>query len=73
MHVNTNNIVMWVILQNNADRDCFQDSDFAGDLDDSKCTSRRTLCIFGSHTFVNKLDVKEKMLCLTVYQNLKSS
>ena len=30
----------------------FQDSDFAGDLEDSKPTSRGTLCIFGSHTFV---------------------
>ena len=30
----------------------FQDSDFAGDLDDSKSTSGRTLCVFGSHTFV---------------------
>ena len=30
-----------------------QDSDFAGDLDDSKSTSGGTLCIFGSHTFVS--------------------
>ena len=30
----------------------FQDSDFAGDLEDSKSTSGRTLCIFGSRTFV---------------------
>ena len=30
----------------------FQDSDFAGDLDDSKSTSGGTLYIFGSHTFV---------------------
>ena len=29
-----------------------QDSDFAGDLQDSKSTSGGTLCIFGSHTFV---------------------
>ena len=29
----------------------FQDSDFAGDLKDSKSTSG-TLCVFGSHTFV---------------------
>ena len=36
----------------------FQDSDFAGDLEDSKSTSRGTLCVFGSHTFVPiKLDV----------------
>ena len=59
---------MWVILQNNADWDCFktpilleilriqnpllEDSEFAGDLEDSKSTSGGTLCIFGSHTFV---------------------
>ena len=30
----------------------FQDSDPAGDLEDSKSTSGGTLCIFGSHTFV---------------------
>ena len=30
----------------------FQDSDFAGDLEDSKSTSGGELCIFGSHTFV---------------------
>ena len=30
----------------------FQDTDFAGDLEDSKSTSGGTLCIFGSHTFV---------------------
>ena len=29
----------------------FQDSDFAGDLEDSKSTSGGTLCIFGRHTF----------------------
>ena len=29
-----------------------QDSDFAGDFEDSKSTLRGILCIFGSHTFV---------------------
>ena len=29
----------------------FQDSDFAGDLEDSKSTSGGTLCVFGCHTF----------------------
>ena len=43
---------MWVILLNSADWELFQDSDFAGDLEDSKSTSGGTLCIFGSHTFV---------------------
>ena len=32
----------------------FQDSDFAGDLEDSKSTSGGTLCVLGSHTFVPK-------------------
>ena len=40
----------------NAAKQCrlglFQDSDFAGDLEDSKSTSGGTLCVFGSHTFV---------------------
>ena len=30
----------------------FQDSDFAGDAEDSKSTSGGTLCVFGSHTLV---------------------
>ena len=30
----------------------FQDSDFAGDPEDSKSTSGGILCVFGSHTFV---------------------
>ena len=30
----------------------FQDSDFAGDLEDSKSTSGGTMCVFESHTFV---------------------
>ena len=40
----------------NAAKQCrlglFQDSDFAGDLGNSKSTSGGTLCVFGSHTFV---------------------
>ena len=30
----------------------FQDSDFAGELENSKSTSGGTLCVFGTHTFV---------------------
>ena len=37
---------------NNADLDCYKTSDFAGDLEDSKSTSKGVLYIFGSHTFV---------------------
>ena len=43
---------MWEILLSSAGWDCFQGSDFAGDLKDSKSTSGGTLCVFGSHTFV---------------------
>ena len=39
-------------LHNNVDWDCFQDSDFARDVEDSESTSGGLLCIFGSHTFV---------------------
>ena len=50
--MNTNSIVMWETLVNNADWDCFRTSDFAGGLKDSKSTSGGILCILGSHTFV---------------------
>ena len=50
--MNTNNIVMWVILPNNADWDCFKTLTSQENLEDSKSTSGGTLCIFGSHTFV---------------------
>ena len=43
---------MWEILLSKCRLGLFQDSDFAGDLEDSKSTSGGTLCIFGSHTFV---------------------
>ena len=44
--VNTNNIVMWVILLKQCRLGLFQDSDFSGDLEDSKSTSGGTLCAF---------------------------
>ena len=50
--MNTDNIVMWETQHNNAGLGLFQDSDFAGDLEDSKSTTGGVLCIFGSHTFV---------------------
>ena len=43
---------MWETLPNKCRLGLFQNSDFAGDLEDSKSTSGGTLCIFGSHTFV---------------------
>ena len=50
--MNTFNIVMWETTAKQCRLGLFQDSDFAGDLEDSKSTSGGTLCIFGIHTFV---------------------
>ena len=51
-YVNTDNIVMWLTLPNNADWDYFKTLISREILEDSKSTSGGTLCIFGSHTFV---------------------
>ena len=48
----TANLVMWEMRLNIVDRGLFQDSDIAGDLEDSKSTSGGVLSIFGSRTFV---------------------
>ena len=49
----------------------FQDSDFAGDLEESKTSSGGTLCIFGSHTFCsNKLDVQETNCCFSQFNGI---
>ena len=50
----SDSIVMWETRHSIADCVCLQDSDFAGDLEDSKSTSGGTLCVFESHTFVSK-------------------
>ena len=51
--MNTNNIVMWKTLQNNADWDCFKTPILQEILRiQNLSTSGGTLCIFGSHTFV---------------------
>ena len=50
--MNTNSIVLRVMSQNNTCWDCFQDSEFAGDFEDSNSTSGGASCVFGSHTFV---------------------
>ena len=51
----------------------FQDSDFAGDLEDSKSTSGGTLCVLGSHTFVPiSWMCKNKLQFRTAQQNQKS-
>ena len=50
--MNINNICYVVNTAKQCRLGLFQDSDFAGDLEDSKYTSGGTLCVFGSHTFV---------------------
>ena len=50
--MNTNSIVMWENTAKQCRLGLFQDSDFAGDLEDSKSTSAGTLCVLGSRTFV---------------------
>ena len=42
-----------------------QDSDFAGDLEDSKSTSAGALCIYGSHTFVPLGWMCKKQTCVS--------
>ena len=53
----------------NAAKQCrlglFQDSDFSGDLEDSKSTSGGTLCIFGSHTFVPISWMRKKQIAVS--------
>ena len=44
--------VLWVILPNNADLDCFKTPILQEILRIQKSTSGGTLCVFGSHTFV---------------------
>ena len=69
--MNTNNIVMWVTLQNNADWDCFK-TDFAGDLEDSKSTSGGTLCVFWkSYICSNKLDVQTESEIISLDAGLR--
>ena len=56
--MNTNSIVLRVMSQNNTCWDCFQDSEFAGDFEDSNSTSGGALCVFWkSHICSNQLDV----------------
>ena len=50
----------------------FQDSDFAGDLEDSKSGSAGPLCIFGSQTFVPICWMCQKHQFHKVLQKLKS-
>ena len=49
----------------------FQDSDFAGDLEDSKSTSGGTLCVFWtSYICSNKLDVQETNCCFSQFNRI---
>ena len=50
----------------------FQNSDFAGDLEDAKSTSGGILCIFGSKTFVPMVGcARNKLQFHTVLRKLK--
>ena len=49
--MNTNSVVMWETLPNNADWDCFK-TPILREILRIQTTSGGTLCIFGSHTFV---------------------
>ena len=49
----------------------FQDSDFAGDLEDSKSTSGGTLCNFRKSYFCsNKLDVQETNISFSLFNRI---
>ena len=49
----------------------FQDSDFAGDFEDSKPTSVGVLCIFGSRTFCHhQLDVPEANISIPQFYRI---
>ena len=50
--MNTNSIGMWVKTAKQCRLGLFQDSDFAGDLEDFKSTSGGTLCVLVSQTLV---------------------
>ena len=50
--MNTNNNVMWVILQNNAAWDCFKTKTSREILKIRNPLLEEHLCIFGSHTSV---------------------
>ena len=49
----------------------FQDSDFAGDPEDSKSTSGGILCFRKSHVRANKLDVQETDISFQVQRKLR--
>ena len=48
----------------------FQDSDFAGDLEDSKSTSGGTLSFWKSYICSNKLDVQETNCCFSQFNRI---
>ena len=51
----------------------FQDSDFAGDPEDSKSSSVGTSCVFGSHTVCSKkLDVEETNFSFSQFNGIRN-
>ena len=62
---------MWVSTAQQCRLGLVQDSDFGGELEDSKSILGRILCIFGSHTFVPmELDVQEANFGLTQFDGI---
>ena len=58
--MNSNNFVMWGNTAQQSRLGLFQNSDFAGGLEDSKSTSKENLMHFRkSHVRANELDVRE--------------
>ena len=63
---------MWIILQDNADCDCFKDSDCAGDLDDLKSTQfwRNIVHFWKPYICSNKFDVQETNFSFTRFNEI---
>ena len=62
---------MWDTQHSIVDQGLLQDSDFAGDLEDSQSISGGVLFIFGSRTFcVHQLDVQEANFSITQFYRI---
>ena len=71
-HVNTNSIAMWSNIAKQCRLGLFQDSDFAGDREDSKSTSGGTLCFWKSYICSSKLFVQETNFSFAQFNRLQN-
>ena len=71
-HVNTDNIVMWVILQNNTDWDCFKTPILLEILTLNLHQVEHCACLEVMHLFQQVGCVRNKLQIRTVLQNQKS-